>query len=389
MSTAGPVADHDARVTAPEAAVTEAAESAAPRFVATLALIYPAGLLVQALAGAGGYVHPVVAVVVWLGILVVAAWLIPRALAGDLGPVEVAAAVLAALAAIIVAGLDRQVHATGVNWTILGTVWLLALVALSTPARWWLPGSVLVLAVHAGFVVHSLGMSQPGLSRVAASAYAMGIVLAVFAALRPTLRAHAEIAVRQAALANRSAAERAAVTAILSDRRERFALLEMEALPLLRGIADGTLDPADCAVREKCAQHAATLRNALVERLAPGGELLAGLAPALSAARARQVLPEVQVIGDPCRPPAGVVAATLAAVDAVLRALPPQPVVLTVLAAEEEVELYLTFTRPPAGGADVAGLTATPVSAAWRAAMETEDTGHGCLTVRWRKAVAA
>ncbi len=74
-------------------------------------------------------------------------------------------------------------------------------------------------------------------------------VLAVFAALRPALRTHAEMAVRRAALASRSAAERAAVDAIGAVRREQAVLLEVETLPLLRGIADGTLDPADPAVR--------------------------------------------------------------------------------------------------------------------------------------------
>src|SRR5438132_1227038 len=39
------------------------------------------------------------------------------------------------------------------------------------------------------------------------------------------------LAARRAELASRSAAERAAVAAIQADRRERFALLELEALP--------------------------------------------------------------------------------------------------------------------------------------------------------------
>src|ERR1700751_5764487 len=64
---------------------------------------------------------------------------------------------------------------------------------------------------------------------------------------RPALRTHAEMEVRRAALASRSAAERAAVAAIGQVRRDRLALLEMEALPLLRGIAQGALGPSDGA----------------------------------------------------------------------------------------------------------------------------------------------
>ena len=126
--------------------------------------------------------------------------------------------------------------------------------------------------------MQALGFSPLGLTRLAANTYAVVSILAVFAALRPALRTHAEMAVHRAALASRSAAERAAVAAIGAVRRDRLDLLEMEALPLLRGIADGTLDPSDGAVRRRCAEHAATLRRALADRTSPPSGLLAGLA---------------------------------------------------------------------------------------------------------------
>jgi hypothetical protein len=69
----------------PQGAVAEATESAALRFASVFAVALPAGLLVQALADHASYRHPVVPVVVWLGMLVAAAWLVPRARAGDLG----------------------------------------------------------------------------------------------------------------------------------------------------------------------------------------------------------------------------------------------------------------------------------------------------------------
>ena len=79
----------------------------------------------------------------------------------------------------------------------------------------------------------------------------MAIVLTVFAALRPTVSTHAGIVTRRAALANRAAAERAGAEAIYQDRTGRLALLEKEALPLLRGISQGTLDPTDPAVQAR------------------------------------------------------------------------------------------------------------------------------------------
>jgi hypothetical protein len=68
----------------PQTAVAEATESAAPRFAGVFAIVLPAGLLLQALVDHASYRHPVVPVVVWLGMLVAAAWLVPRARAGGL-----------------------------------------------------------------------------------------------------------------------------------------------------------------------------------------------------------------------------------------------------------------------------------------------------------------
>jgi len=51
---------------APRRAVADAAESAAPRYVGAVAIVLPAGLLVQALVNHASYRHPVVPVVVAL-----------------------------------------------------------------------------------------------------------------------------------------------------------------------------------------------------------------------------------------------------------------------------------------------------------------------------------
>jgi len=120
-----------------------------------------------------------------------------------------------------------------------------------------------------------------------------------------------------------------------------------------------------------------------------------GLEPVVGAARARNVSVEVQVVGDPGCPGEDVVRATVAAVDCILRAIPPQPVVLTVLVSGVAAELFLTFERAPDGDVaglarDVAGLGRGGCAAAgWRAMLEVEDTGPGCLEVHWRRAVPA
>lgn len=384
---------------APHGAVADATESAAPRLAGAVAIVLPSGLLIQALINHATYLHPFVPVVVWLSMLAAAAWLIPRARAGDLSTAHAGVAVLVAAAAVIAIGLDRKVTGTAgttTDWTILGTLWLLALIALSCPARLSVPGAALVIGIQAVFVLRTAGATLLGLSRLAASAYVVVSILAIFSVLRPALRTHAEIALRRAALTSRSAAERAAAAAISEVRHGRLELLEMEALPLLRGIAGGNLDPADSEVRGQCAQLAATLRLALADRaLTAETGLLAYLEPVLSVARSRNVPVEVQVIGDPGRPGEDVVRAIQAATGNILRVLPAQPVILTVLASGEQAELFLTFEQAPAAGCDVprlrqdvAGLgSAVRADAAWRAMLEVEDTGRGWLEVSWRKAV--
>ncbi len=379
-------------------AVQDVTEGAVPRFAAILAAVLPVGLLVQVLGELRDYRHPAVPVAVWLSLLAAAWWLIPRARGGGLTRRQAAVAVAVALAAVSAVGWDRRPHvpAGALDWSILGAVWLLALAAVSRPAWEWVPGALLVLAVNGFFIVRLLGSAAPGIARLAAAAYVVVVILGVFAALRPALRIHAGLAARAAELASRSAAERAAVTAIQEDRRDRFALLELEALPLLRGIADGSLDPADEEVRSKCARHATSLRRALVDRARLGRELLAGLEPALRAARQRGLLVEVQVVGDPGLPSPEAARATLAAVGTVLDALPPQPVTLTVLAPSpainpgltEPVELYLTFDELPPGARAPAFPPVTGNSR-WRAALDVDEAGAGCLEVGWRPVMPA
>ena len=414
-------------------AVRDVTEAAVPRFAAILAAVLPVGLLVQVLAELPDYRQPAVPFAVWLSLLVAAWWVIPRVRGGGLTRRQAAVAMAVAVAAVGAVGWDRRPHSpSGVlDWSILGAVWLLALAALSRPAWEWVPGALLVLAVNGFFIVRLLGTTAPGIARLAAATYVVAVILSVFAALRPTLRVHAGLAARRAELAGRSAAERAAVAAIEEDRRDRFALLEVEALPLLRGIADGSLDPADDAVRQECARHATTLRRALVDRARLGRELLAGLEPALVAARGRGLQIEIQVVGDPGLPSRDAAQATVNAVDAVLRALPPQTVTMTVLGPSgpanpglagpapagpapagpapagpapastvpagaaragavpadpiPDVELYLTFGHLPPGARPPAWPAPASI-ARWRAGLDVDDTGSGCLEISWRPA---
>lgn len=367
--------------------VRDTAEFGLLRMVRVLAVILPTAALIQVLANLRDYRQPAVAVAVWLAVLATSVWLAPRTRPDGLTGAEAAAAVLIAIAAVAVIGWVHRAHypSGSVDLVILGTVWLLALVALSYPAWAWLPGALVVFALHAALLIRALGANPLTLSQLEVVGYILANVLIAFAALRPTVAVHTSVITRRASLASRSRAERAAAAAVVEDRRSRLALLEMDALPLLRGIADGTVDPSDGEVRERCARHAAALRHSLTDRAPRGGGLVAGLEPALEAARTRGLLVHAQVLGEPGTPEPRVAHAVLAAVDAVIGVLPPQHVVLTVLASGDRVELYMTFGQPPPVIPDVARFgREVPATACWQASVTAEQTGvAGCLEISW------
>jgi hypothetical protein len=366
----------------------DTAEVGLMRLVRALAMVLPGLALVQVLVNPRDYRLPAVPVVVWLAVIGAGAWLVPRLRAGGLSPGETAAAIVATVAAVAATGEIHRAHgAPGtVDLAVLGTVSLLVLVVLSHSARVWIPAALLVYAVQGAVLIHDGGLNPLSVSQLAAAGYIIAAVLIAFAVLRPALDLHVSMAARRASLASKSAAERAAAAAIQEEQQSRLAVLEKEALPLLRGIADGTLDPAAADVREECARHATALRQSLTDGATGDGELVAGLEPALRAAAERETPVAVQVIGDAGTPRPVVARAVLAVVDAALSALPPDQVMLTVLATGDDVELYLTFGAPLRAEPDLTrfGLD-VPASAGWYAGMSTTAAGGGYLEVSWRK----
>ena len=363
----------------------QTAEFGLIRAVTALAVTMPAVALVQVAANSRDYRAPAVALGAWLAVLAATAWLRPRQRRGSLTATETAAAIAIAVAAVVAVGLAHRPHGapSSVDLGILGTVGLLIFVVMSRPALVWIPAALLVFAAHSATVIGADGLSPLSLSKLEAGGYIMAVALLAFSVVRPAVATSARIAARQAALASRAAAERAGMTAIQQERQDRLAVLEWEALPLLRGIADGTLDPASDWVRQQGARHAAILRDSLT-RPAPGpGGLMAALEPVLRAAREKGLLVTEQFIGDPGIPPPAAERAVRAMLDAVTGELPPQQVILTVLASGAEVEIYLTFAVPFRSIPDLTRLQPDLPATHWHAALV-----EGCLEVRWRKDTA-
>ena len=374
----------------PHKVVGDVAEAGLSRMVGTIAVILPAVALLQVLANAHDYRQPAAVIAVWLAVLGAAAWLTPRMRARVLSGAEAAAAIALAIAAVTVVGAERQgqVMPGSVDLAILGTMWLLVVVVMSAPFWVSVPAALTVYAAHSALLIRAEAVNPLTLSELEAAGYICAAFLIAAAVLRPTMAVHVTLGARRASLASRSAAERAAAAAISHERQSRLAVLEREALPLLRGIADGTLDPTASDVRDRCARHAAVLRHSLTEGASGAGDLAGGLEPTFQAARERGLLVTVQLVGDPGPAPPRLAAAVLATVDAVLRALPPQQVTLTVLAVGDDVELYLAFDVPSPSGPDQSQLPQPndlPAAARWRATVNAADSGGGYLEVSWRK----
>jgi hypothetical protein len=367
--------------------VRDTTESGLVRLIGALAVVMPVAGLLQTLANLGDYRQPAVTVTVWAGLLVSAAWLLPRARLERLPRGKAAAAVLIAVAAVTAIGWEHrpQRGSGAVDLAVLGTVWLLALVALSYPAWTWGCAALAVFTIHAVLVIGSAGTGPSSLAQLEAGGYVLATILFAFAALRPTLAMHTRISARRASLASRLAAERAAADAVLAERRSRLDRLEREALPLLRGIAEGRLDPADAGVREQCGRHARALRISLTGPAPEAGRLVAALGPALRAGQARGLQVNIQVIGDPGVPSPDVARAVLAAVDGVLGVLGPAQVMLTVIAVGEGAELYLIFDGPLPARIDVACYGRDlPAAAGWHVAVTAQEAGPGCVEISWR-----
>lgn len=119
--------------------VAAAYESQLPRMAAVVATVWQVAVLIPVLIYLPDYRQAAVPLTVWLAMMAAALWLVPRARASGLSGAEAAAAVAVAVAAVILVGWERRAHgASGtVDWSVFGTGWLLALVALSRPARAW------------------------------------------------------------------------------------------------------------------------------------------------------------------------------------------------------------------------------------------------------------
>jgi hypothetical protein len=223
---------------------------------------------------------------------------------GKLRGPALAVVFLASTAAV--ASLPPDTAISSVDWAF-GTVgWTYLILLLDQPLG-WLVGALLL---HESVTVVGLLLSGTAdvddwLTLVAGSVGALGFPAAagIAAVALRSVAQSAESADRQTE-ALRTAEE---VAVRLQEQREsRFAEIRESTIPLLRGLADGGLDPTTATVQRQCAIEAARMRRLFTAADAVPDALMHSLRQCAAVADRRQVAVDLDPSGSWTDPPAAV-----------------------------------------------------------------------------------
>jgi len=214
------------------------------------------------------------------------------------------------------ASLPAGHAATAEDWAF-GTVgWIALILLLNRPFAEF----VLFLAAHEAITVVSLvlgnGDQAAFLNLAAGSIGPLGYPFATGIAAM-ALRTVARTAEAASFEAERARTKDAVDTELDRQRQQRFADLDRTTIPLLSGLADGTLDPRDDHVRRDCRIEAARMRRLFAEVDEVPNQLLHELRACAADAEGRGIEVDVVAQGSWSDPP-----------DEIRRALTEVPLVV-------------------------------------------------------------
>ncbi|MFJ1730838.1 hypothetical protein [Streptomyces sp. NPDC088254] len=152
------------------------------------------------------------------------------------------------------------------HWTFLELGWFGVLLLLGRPL--W--HTLLFIGCHVMAMLGLLSLtgfpSRPVVAGMAVSALAVCTFQVATAVMAGLLRGVAATAAAGAREQERVRTDGEVSVRVQADRRTRYRELRESVLPLLAGLADGSLDPADEVVRRRSAIEAARLRRLFAER---------------------------------------------------------------------------------------------------------------------------
>ena len=255
--------------------------------------------LLALLAGWSDYRWPVAELLAWLALAAVgvaAGVRLRRGRTGRTGTWLLAGAALVA-GAVGIAAVPADLLLSGTDWAWGATGWFGVLVLLRRPPRELGAFLAINAAVALAVLADAGALDRIGVARAATTIYGT-------AALQVTLllaaRALAATAKRAAAVAEAEGAvrrRRQVAERLHADRRQRYRIVRDAVAPLLAGLADGTLDPADREVRHRCAVEASRLRRLFAETDDVADPLLHELRACSYIADQRGVVVDLQLTG--------------------------------------------------------------------------------------------
>jgi signal transduction histidine kinase len=200
-------------------------------------------------------------------------------------------------AAVGTAAVPGPALFTTAGWVWGSIGWFGVLLLLHRRAR----ELVVFLAVNSAFALGVLArdgeLDRIGLARAATVVYgpaALQLTLLLAAgAVAATARSAAAVAAAEGGVRRR----RQIADRLHADRQYRYRMVGLSVTPLLAGLADGTLNPADRTVRHECAVEASRLRRLFAETDDVADSLLHELRACSYIADQRGVVVDLQTTG--------------------------------------------------------------------------------------------
>jgi signal transduction histidine kinase len=267
--------------------------------VGTLGVRHVANALVPIVAHRSSYRSVGVELVTWAvlaGVGVVGSIRLLRRRTGPVGSWLLAAVALAA-SAVATAAVASGQELTPAHWALGATGWFGMIVLLRRP----IAELATLIVINAGFtlvvLLHDGVADRVSLARFLLMVYVMaalqlGLALVV-GALDRTGRRAAAAAERQATISRRvQVAE-----ALHRGRLDRYETVRRSVVPLLVGLANGELDPADRRTQRRCAVEESRLRRLFAETDDVADPLLHELRACADIAYRRGIPVDLQVVG--------------------------------------------------------------------------------------------
>ncbi|MFC5834719.1 hypothetical protein [Nonomuraea insulae] len=219
------------------------------------------------------------------------------------GPVIAVVLIVSALSYVT---LPDGRTSTSVDWMFGAANWVGVVVLLDRPLR---TAASFLLAHELTALLHLLLLDDP--SRADLARFATGSVTVFGLPLCAAVMAAVTRGLSAAAATSRGEIERVRVAeAVAAEshgrRQQRFAELSATTIPLLEGLADGSLRPEDPAVQRRCAIEAARMRRLFAEADDVENPLLHELRHCIDVADRKGVVVELDTRGQWPEPPVAV-----------------------------------------------------------------------------------